>query len=587
MPTDLRRKLAPVAITLLAVALCAISSDAAGPARSVFGIMAGVVTDGEGTPQMGAAVALLAPDGRTLQQAYSNDRGIFMLERVLPGLYSLRITLASFLPVLKENILIEPGVRSFLSINMSSLFDTADLIRGKRRIPVSDDDWTWVLRSAGANRPVLRYVSADGPPSPPVQRASADFHTVLQFSGGGGRTTTAGSEADFNTSFAVANKTFPNTSLLLSGNVGYERQTPATAFRGSLRRQFANGSTPEVSVTLRQIFLPTAFFGRGGTSREDNMQSLTVAAGDRFQMAGSVRLEYGFLYDSISFLDRLNSFSPYGRVILETSPGSALQLYYTEGAPHPRQPGSDALGQAASDLAVFPRLSVRNGALAIQRGRHIEASFHRNFGKTTVAQAGVFRDQVSNLALNSSVQGDPLPDFLPDVFSQQHAFNSGDHQTMGVRAAVQHQLSESLQTTLAYTYSGALAPERYTLLSQRPDELRNILRMQKRHALAAKLAANVPVTGTRVFAAYKWVLGTAVSPVDMYDESFGQADPNLSIVIRQPLPAFVVLPGRVEALADFRNLLAQGYVPITTADGKRLLLVQNARSFRGGFSFVF
>ena len=36
-----------------------------------------------------------------------------------------------------------------------------------------------------------------------------------------------------------------------------------------------------------------------------------------------------------------------------------------------------------------------------------------------------------------------------------------------------------------------------------------------------------------------------------------------------------------------RLVKAQGYVPLITADGKRLTLVQNVRSFRGGFSFTF
>ena len=44
---------------------------------------------------------------------------------------------------------------------------------------------------------------------------------------------------------------------------------------------------------------------------------------------------------------------------------------------------------------------------------------------------------------------------------------------------------------------------------------------------------------------------------------------------------------RIEATADIRNILAQGYLPLTTADGQRILLVQNPRSVRGGLSFTF
>jgi hypothetical protein len=39
-------------------------------------------------------------------------------------------------------------------------------------------------------------------------------------------------------------------------------------------------------------------------------------------------------------------------------------------------------------------------------------------------------------------------------------------------------------------------------------------------------------------------------------------------------------------MADFGNLLAQGYVPLQTQDGQ-VILVPSYRSFRGGVSFQF
>jgi len=62
-------------------------------------------------------------------------------------------------------------------------------------------------------------------------------------------------------------------------------------------------------------------------------------------------------------------------------------------------------------------------------------------------------------------------------------------------------------------------------------------------------------------------------------------DPNLSLSIRQPLPSFR-RSGRWEAMADFRNMLSQGYVSLTSPDG-RMLVMPVERSFRGGVSFQF
>ena len=585
MSRDLRRKVIVVVGALLAAALCLPSLWATPRKLSPLGALAGVVTDPRGVPQMGAAIALISGEGRILQHAYTNEKGAFLLERIAPGLYSLRVTSTSLLPFLKPEVQIQPGVRPFLSVNLASLLEAVDIFRGRRASPDSDEDWAWVLRGAGVFRPVLRYLPGENRNSLPTLRDYAENRTMLQFSGGMGRSSIAGSEADFNTSFTVTNNPFQNTSVLLSGNLGFERHTPAAAFRGVLTRELPSGSAPEVSLTLRQIFLPRAFWGPGEAK---NLQSLTLATGDRRQFGDSVRVEYGFLYDSIRFLDRLNTFSPYGRVIFESSPSSSFQVYYTEAAPRVHRPGTDPLRREASQLAVFPRLSMRNGSPTVQRSQHLEASYQRKLGVSTVAEIGVYRDEIRDLTLNTVANGEPmLADLFPDVFTEQYSFNSGDYHASGLRAAVQQTFSDRLQGTLAYSYVGVLAPERNVLYTQSPDELRSILRMQQRHALAAKLNANVPVTQTRVFAAYKWVLGPSVTPGDIYDAGLARAEPHLNVLVRQPLPSLVVLPGRVEALADFRNLLAEGYVPIITADGQRLLLVQNYRSFRGGFSFIF
>ena len=53
------------------------------------------------------------------------------------------------------------------------------------------------------------------------------------------------------------------------------------------------------------------------------------------------------------------------------------------------------------------------------------------------------------------------------------------------------------------------------------------------------------------------------------------------------MPTFPGLRGRLEATADLRNLLAEGYLPLATADGGRVLLLHTPRSLRGGFAFVF
>jgi hypothetical protein len=83
------------------------------------------------------------------------------------------------------------------------------------------------------------------------------------------------------------------------------------------------------------------------------------------------------------------------------------------------------------------------------------------------------------------------------------------------------------------------------------------------------------------------VNGSALTPVDMFNTSAGRSDPYLNVFLRQPLPGTGFLPGKMEAIVDLRNLLAEGYEPVIGQDGRTVYLVQAARSVRGGVAFTF
>jgi hypothetical protein len=76
-------------------------------------------------------------------------------------------------------------------------------------------------------------------------------------------------------------------------------------------------------------------------------------------------------------------------------------------------------------------------------------------------------------------------------------------------------------------------------------------------------------------------------PSRFYLTQRAYTEPGLNIHVRQPIPSFPGMPGRLEATADFRNMLAQGYLPIAASGSQRLLLMQAPRAVRGGLSFIF
>jgi hypothetical protein len=88
-------------------------------------------------------------------------------------------------------------------------------------------------------------------------------------------------------------------------------------------------------------------------------------------------------------------------------------------------------------------------------------------------------------------------------------------------------------------------------------------------------------------ASYEWMDYRSLLPghVSITQQNYPEA--GLNFRVKQPLPCFGVFPGHMEASAELRNMLAQGYLPITPVGGQQLLLTNYARTVRGGVSFTF
>ena len=111
-------------------------------------------------------------------------------------------------------------------------------------------------------------------------------------------------------------------------------------------------------------------------------------------------------------------------------------------------------------------------------------------------------------------------------------------------------------------------------------------RGQRRWA-ALIASGSIARIGTQCTASYRWSDGRSLTAGHLYLTQTLRPDVGLNIYIRQPVPGFPGLRGRLEATADLRNLLAEGYLPLATTRGGQVLLLHTPRSVRGGFAFVF
>jgi len=560
------------------------------------GEISGMVTDTAGIPQMGATVLLFNRQSRLFQRALTNERGTFAFAGLLPDLYSIRVSLASFVPAIRGNIVVEPGLRSVLNVSLATLFSTVQLVPlSKQQRTLMSDEWKWVLRTSSATRPVLRFLPAnvDDSKSDTHHSVFSDTRGMLKVSAGDAGVSSSG-PADLGTAFALATSLYGSNQLQFSGKLGYAAQSgmPSTAFRTS----FSRTGAPEVSLTMRQLYLPgrVADSIAGPGSNLPTLRTMSLNFDDHADLSDNLSLEYGFSLDSVSFLDRLNYFSPYARFTYKLDDATTVAFTYTSGNARPdldvAGSGPDAgLQHDLSTLSMFPKVSLRGGRAKVQRGEDFELAYKHRAGSREF-EVSAYREIVSNAALTMA-SSDGLytgSDLLPDLFSGSSIFNAGDYQTNGYTAAVTQNLSEHFSATLMYGSGGVLTAERRTIDSTNPDDLRSMIRASRRHAVTARISATSPRTGTHFIASYQWTDNRmAVTPGNLYSTQTVRPVPGFNLYIRQPLPTYLNLPWRMEATADLRNLLAQGYLPLGVPDGRQLLLMQTPRSFRGGLSFIF
>src|SRR5438270_4106593 len=133
-------------------------------AGKLSGKILGLVTDAAGTPQMGAAILLLNQQDRVCDRALSDEKGAFSFDSLAAGAYSIRVSLASFMPISKSRIWVQPGLRTLLNVSLAGLFSSIQMVYPTPdQRAIMNDDWKWVLRTSNATRPVLRLLPGGSP----------------------------------------------------------------------------------------------------------------------------------------------------------------------------------------------------------------------------------------------------------------------------------------------------------------------------------------------------------------------------------------------------------------------------------------
>ncbi len=621
-------RVALISLTLLAFGYI----QAATPVR-FSGAVSGLVTDSSGRPQPGAAVLLLNQQERLLQKVYTDLSGNFSFGDLLPDLYSVQVSMASFVTASRQKVAVKPGMRSLLEVSLSRMFSSIQVVS---TVPapggLMSDEWKWTLRADSALRPVLRLLpeaagtkaaTSSVPASSAMSSVSATVSSVSANTGpstSGSATRTAifhdssglvrisasdsaltdaaADEADMGTQFAFATSLFNRSQVQVSGDLGYGSTTgqPAAAIRTTFRHEIA-GDMPSVSFTMRQMNA-AAHVGQsmmGGPTGEGPLpmlRTLSVSMNNRMQLSDALSIQYGSELDTISFLNRMQYFSPWAKVTYATQHGH-LDMVFTSGN---AQPGlsrdaaykSDGLQSELAALSMLPRLSERDGEVKVQRGDDYEIGYSAISGAMEYRISG-YHQYVSNSTLTIANPDASLfsGDLLPSMFASSALFDEGTISNSGYTVSATRTLNPNHKVTVAYGTLGVMTPDLDGLSLRDAESLRAAMETANRGAATVRAEGAFRKIGTRYVASYQYADLKAAVPMANYSTQPDRVEPGLNIAIRQPIPFFMGIAGHVEATAEMRNLLAQGYLPMAMADGRQILIVNNPRVFRGGLAFIF
>lgn len=569
---------------LLMALIAALACANAIAQTPVSGTLSGQVKDSAGKPQLGVLVEVFNSNVAKPVSVFTDAKGFYSAAGLIPGTYFIKATAAAFLPSLRENVELKSGANVMVNLTLSTLVEAFQFVPARRAKDKSDDDWGWTLRSA-ANRPILRALEKDGP-LVMVSSSENNDDRVLKARVAfiAGSDSSGFSSSDVKTAFNVEQSLFGSGStaglLGFNGNIAYGDGQPNGVVRATYKKPTSFGTTPEFAITARRYASPLS------AAHHAALNALSASVADTFNIDNLVEFHYGGELQTVQFRGRVNAFRPFGSVGVHLTPDTLVEYRYVSSRPSTRE--EKGFDSAPVDLSeADPRVSLQNSAPQVEHARHQEIAVSQRVGKNHF-QAAYYSDVVRRMALTGVGDPDGITDFesanvLPDVYNNTFAFDGGNVETQGMRFVAERVFSDALTATLDYAYGGAVEVNNAGAPVGQAS-----FNVQHENALSAKLSGEVPRTHTRWITSYRWTGGKdVIAAVDNFNASAGQSDPYLNIFIRQPIPGFSFMPGRIEALVDVRNLLSQGYVPMIGQDGRTVYLVQSARAIRGGLAFNF
>ncbi len=566
-----------------------------------YGRVSGTVSDGQGNPLMGATVLIIFTPGPMLtgprsfdagtERVLTDAQGRFAVEHLLPGRYSLQVISATRLPVRRNSIRVLAGQTSRQNFVLSDIFAPFRFQVPPPSVSTWGDDWKWVLRTSATTRPVFRYRgSARGTESSRTSKPIlASSQRLIGMIPGSTRREPLTGDRGMGSVLAYLRPLSEDADLLVAGSMtanGIGASSLATAFRKNVLK----GEPQELALVVHELSFSEGLPVRSGETQGTlrSAQGVVISYAHTHRLSDSLRLTTGLEVDYLNAVRDAMVTRPRMKLEYQMSPTSIVAFRYGT-----LQTDTDStLLERIGELNAFPRVTLRGHRPKLEKLNHAEVSLDRRLGKSSRVEIAAYRDDFQNSAVagfgKPQVWGWLAGNVLPNPAANGVTLNAGDYGYAGFRTAFSRSVGSHVEVGFLYALGGALAVDSGSSPgTDSAKNLRGMLRAGRSQTIGGKLSAQLPVCKTRITTSYEWLQHDYVTTVDPYGQASLQLQPYLGIQIRQPLPTLAFLPAHIEALVDFRNLLAQGYVPLTHSSDEPLILTPAYRSFRGGFSVQF
>jgi hypothetical protein len=546
---------------------------------------------------MGASVMIVGPTAfspeaatQTVERMITDAHGRFTIAHLVPGWYSLKVSSPTRLPAMRNGVHVEAGETVIASFVLTDTFAPIRFQVPSNTVSSWGDDWKWVLRTSSNTRPILRFREQSRPKhvasrdeKPPLPR-SERMAGILP-----GLTLRDPLAQDFGMAsvFAYLQPLSSDSDVLAAGSfapMGYGAETVGTVL---LRNQL-QGQPQQFGLIYHQFsLLPGQSISSGATPNTlAQAKGMVATYSETRLLAPKVTVTAGMDINYLDAIDAVFTAQPHVNMEYQATPETVISARLGSA----RADGSNSMIDRLGMLNAFPQITQRNGRLEMEQLTHTEAAVNHRLGRSARVQAAAYHDSLRNAAiwgLGNSAYGQAFAgNALPNSAGNGIVINGGNYQSAGFRAVYAQTFDSHLEVLGAYS-SGTALSARGLVLQGSHAYTQGMLMPERTNSLVGKITADLPGTHTRISTSYEWVPNDRVTLVDPAREADFQVQPYLGVEIRQPIPTPNFLPVHIDAVADFQNLLSQGYGPAGQGGQKSMVLSSGYHSIRGGFSVQF